>query len=83
MNKIFEGDVLDVLRKLDSDSIDLGITSPPYNKGRKGSKIVPAVIYDKFDDDLPEEIYQQQQIEVLNELYRVIKPGGSFFYNPI
>ena len=81
MNQIIKGDILDVLKTLKSDSIDLGITSPPYNKGRKGSKIVPAVVYDKFDDDLPEEVYQEQQIQVLNELYRVIKPGGSFFYN--
>ena len=56
MNKIIKGDVLDVLKTLESDSIDLGITSPPYNKGRKGSKIVPAVVYDKFDDDLPEVV---------------------------
>ena len=63
MNQILKGDILDVLKTLDSDSIDLGITSPPYNKGRKGSKIVPAVVYDKFDDDIPEEIYQEQQIE--------------------
>jgi site-specific DNA-methyltransferase (adenine-specific) len=81
MNEILKGDVLDVLKTLESDSIDLGITSPPYNKGKKGGPIVKSVVYDKFDDNLPEEVYQEQQIEVLNELYRVIKPGGSFFYN--
>jgi len=81
MNKILKGDVVDILKTLKDNSIDLGITSPPYNKGKKGGPIVPSVVYDKFDDNLPEEIYQDQQIEVLNELYRVIKPGGSFFYN--
>jgi site-specific DNA-methyltransferase (adenine-specific) len=30
---------------------------------------------------MPEEEYQSWQVEVLNELYRVIKEGGSFFYN--
>ena len=37
--------------------------------------------YDIASDKLPEDEYQQQQISVLNELFRVIKPGGSFFYN--
>ncbi|MEO0102904.1 MAG: site-specific DNA-methyltransferase, partial [candidate division WOR-3 bacterium] len=32
-------------------------------------------------DRLPEKVYQSQQIDVLNEIYRITKPGGSFFYN--
>ncbi len=39
------------------------------------------VVYTGATDNLPEEEYQRIQIEVLNELYRVIKPSGSFFYN--
>lgn len=39
------------------------------------------VIYAGATDNLPEDIYQDFQIKVLNELYRVIKRGGSFFYN--
>jgi modification methylase len=30
---------------------------------------------------MPEELYQQWQVEVLNECYRVLKPDGSMFYN--
>lgn len=30
---------------------------------------------------MPEELYQQWQIEVLNECYRVLKPNGSLLYN--
>ncbi|MFN3946580.1 MAG: hypothetical protein ACK4LA_00655 [Aquificaceae bacterium] len=37
------------------------------------------VIYEVAVDNLPEEEYQRIQIEVLNELYRITKPGGSFF----
>jgi len=43
--------------------------------------LVDKVVYKGASDNLPEEEYQRIQIEVLNELYRVIKPGGSFFYN--
>lgn len=81
INEILKGDVLDVLKQIDDDYFDLGVTSPPYNKGLKGGPIVKKVEYDSFDDNLPEEEYQEQQIEILNELYRSTKPGGSFFYN--
>ncbi len=36
LNKVIEGDVLEVLRTLPDESVDLGITSPPYNKKGKG-----------------------------------------------
>ena len=82
INKIIQGDALEVLKRLPSDSIDMGVTSPPYNKGEnKKGWLVKNVKYSNASDKLPEDKYQQIQIEVLNELYRVIKPGGSFFYN--
>ena len=81
-NKIIQGNALDVLKKLDSDFIDLGITSPPYNKGEKHKGwLVKNVKYNATSDNIPEEVYQEQQIEVLDEIFRVTKPGGSFFYN--
>jgi len=82
LNRIFCGDALEILREIPDDSIDLGITSPPYNKGEnKKGWLVNKVVYKNSKDNLPEDEYQQMQIKVLNELYRVIKPGGSFFYN--
>jgi site-specific DNA-methyltransferase (adenine-specific) len=39
------------------------------------------VVYNAVNDKKSEPDYQQEQILVLNELYRIIKPGGSFFYN--
>lgn len=75
------GNTLEELKKLQSDSVDMGVTSPPYNK--KGNKgwLVDQVVYSTYNDNMSEEEYQENQIDVLNELYRVIKPGGSFFYN--
>lgn len=81
-NKIILGDALEVLKKIDDDFVDLGITSPPYNKGEKQKGwLVKNVKYNIANDNIPEEIYQEQQIQVLNEIYRITKPGGSFFYN--
>ena len=78
---IIQGDTLETLRTLESDSVDMGVTSPPYNKRNVGGGIFRAIEYDKVSDNLPEDVYQQNQIDVLNELYRIIIPGGSFFYN--
>ena len=82
LNKITLGNTLDILKEIPDESVDLGITSPPYNKGeaQKGW-LVKNVLYDTASDKLTEEDYQQTQINVLNELFRVIKEGGSFFYN--
>lgn len=81
-NRLLKGDTLAVLQTLPAECVDLGVTSPPYNKQEKhDGGLVSKVIYDSFADKLPEAGYQQQQVDVLNEIHRITKPGGSFFYN--
>lgn len=82
LNKIYNEDCLETMAKMPDNFIDLTITSPPYNLGVKhhtGNKVFEA--YDEYIDDMPEDEYQQQQINVLNEIYRVTKQGGSIMYN--
>jgi modification methylase len=80
--RLILGDALTELQKLPENSFDVGITSPPYNKGeRHKGWLVKNVVYEGVRDIKNEKEYQDEQVEVLNELYRVIKPGGSFFYN--
>ncbi len=82
IDNFFTGDTLQVLRTFPDECVDLCITSPPYNKRSKSQGwLVSNVKYTHFDDHLPEEEYQQLQTQILNELFRVIKPGGSLFYN--
>jgi len=81
-NKIFCGDALTILKSLPDEIIDVGVTSPPYNKGEnKKGWLVANVKYKGASDKLPEDLYQKNQVEVLDEIFRIIKPGGSFFYN--
>ena len=76
------GEVSEVLKKLPDKIIDLGITSPPYNKQEKNNGgLVRNVVYKDFKDKLPEKVYQKQQAEILDEIFRITKEGGSFFYN--
>lgn len=73
------GDCLEYMQSIDNNTFDLCITSPPYNLGNKhhtGNKV-----FSPYPDNMNEADYQQQQINVLNELYRIIRPNGSLFYN--
>ena len=81
-SRLIVGDALAALRKLPDGICDVGVTSPPYNKGEKDKGwLVDAVKYKGASDAKPEPEYQDEQVAVLNELFRVMKPGGSFFYN--
>ena len=73
------GDCLEIMKTLDSESIDLIITSPPYNIGKMHSNHLQFGTYN--GNDMKESDYQAWQIEVLKECYRILKPSGSMFYN--
>lgn len=82
LNKTVQGDTLTVLKTLPNEIVDVGVTSPPYNKGEnKKGWLVKNVRYSGVTDKLPEKEYQENQVDVLNEIFRITKPGGSFFYN--
>lgn len=82
LNTIIVGDTLTELKGLPDSFFAVGVTSPPYNKGeRHKGWLVPNVVYDEASDRKDEPEYQDEQVAVLNELYRVTEPGGSFFYN--
>lgn len=81
-------DVLEGLRTLDDESIDIIITSPPYNKAGlngkcKGGKWKKTIDYggDINIDNKPEDEYQEWQLEILKECHRVLKKDGLMFYN--
>ena len=75
------GNCLELAQQLDDESINVTVTSPPYNKRGVGGGLFRKIEYDTFDDTLPEEEYQQQQIDLLNTLYDKTVTGGSLFYN--
>jgi len=82
LNKVIHGDALTVLKTFPDNIIDMGVTSPPYNKGEnKKGWLVTNVKYTGATDKLSEDVYQENQAAVLNEIYRITKPAGSFFYN--
>lgn len=89
---LYCGDNRVILPLLDEESIDVVVTSPPYNAGIERFKAsgfmkeAPMAKWiDKmaagYQDSLPEDEYQAQQVEVLDALHRVLTPSGSVFYN--
>lgn len=79
--KLMLGDVLEELKKIPDESIDMIFTSPPYNIDLSNSKGDFKLKYDNWDDNLEWSEYCEWQIKVLKECFRVIKKDGVMFYN--
>jgi len=92
LNKIYCGDCLEVMKDFPDESIDVIVTSPPYNKGHWSRNRNPnngfktksrRIEYGDFGDNLSPEDYEKQQREFITECLRILKPTGSLFYNHI
>lgn len=66
------GDVIDEMSKIPAGSIELAITSPPYNVGAG---------YSDYSDDREYQDYRKWLTGVWIELKRVLVPGGRFALN--
>ena len=63
---LYLGNCLDLLKKMPSQSVDLVVTSPPYCIGKA---------YEDPHNDI--KTFRDQHALLFNDLYRVVKPGGS------
>ena len=92
-NKIICGDVLEEMRKIPDSSIDIVVTSPPYNlknstgngmKDGRGGKWANAALqkgYSHHHDCMPHDEYVGWQRNCLTEMMRIIPDHGAIFYN--
>lgn len=78
INKIHNLDCLEGLKKIEDNFIDLIITSPPFNLGNTHHTGFKK--HKSYEDNMPEKDYQNWQIKVLNECFRVLKDEGSLIY---
>ncbi|MGI8840449.1 MAG: DNA-methyltransferase [Caulobacteraceae bacterium] len=60
------------MKQMAASSIDIVVTSPPYNLG---------IDYHRYDDRRPRQEYLDWLLKVGNAIKRVLKPDGSFFLN--
>ncbi len=66
------GDCLSGMAQLEAQSIDLVVTSPPYNLG---------IRYGKFADTADRASYLDWCVKWATQIRRLLRPGGSFFLN--
>jgi site-specific DNA-methyltransferase (adenine-specific) len=74
INKIIQGDCLEVMRKIPDNSVDVTFADPPFNLKKK---------YNSYYDKQEVEQYLSWSKEWLKEMVRITKPTGSIFVHNI
>lgn len=72
LNEIIHGNCLELMREFPENSIDLIVTSPPYNIGKP---------YANYNDKIDFKDYHNWLREICRQTYRIIKPNSSIFIN--
>ncbi len=87
------GDCIELMGRMPAESVDVIVTSPPYNiknstgnglKNGSGGKWPKAELingYDGHNDAMPHDEYVRWQRECLKAMMRVLKDDGAIFYN--
>ncbi len=95
LNKVHCGDCVEIMNKMPVGSVDLVVTSPPYNirnstggglRNGSGGKWKNAALLNgyaeaDYDDAMPHEEYVEWQRKCLTAMMRVLKEDGAIFYN--
>jgi modification methylase len=93
LNQVHQGDCIEFMDKLPTNSIKVIVTSPPYNlknstgngmKDGRGGKWSNAGLlngYSEHSDDMPHDSYVEWQRDCLNSMMRVLTDDGVIFYN--
>jgi modification methylase len=93
LNKVHQGDAVELMNQMPAGSVDLVVTSPPYNlrnstgngmKNGSGGKWTNAKLlegYDTTSDNLPHDVYVAWQRECLTAMMRLLPANGAIFYN--
>jgi adenine-specific DNA-methyltransferase len=66
-----ENDALALLRALPGESVQLFVSSPPYNIGKD---------YEGSEDAMSHVAYLAWQVSIIAEMTRALKPGGTIVY---
>jgi len=72
INKVINGDTIDVMSKMPEGWVDLVVTSPPYNVG---------IQYDTHNDEIVMDEYWEWSEKWLTEVYRLLKDDGRMAIN--
>ena len=94
IDQVHCGDALELMQRMPAASVDLVVTSPPYNlrhnmggfREKKtqggmwaGNGLVEG--YDGYEDNMEPAEYMKWQRECIQAMLRLLRPGGAIFYN--
>ena len=74
VNKIYQGDCLELFKNIPDNSVDMTFADPPFNLGKK---------YNSYKDNLKFEEYLNWCEKWISEMVRVTKPTGAIFVHNI
>ena len=72
INRVINGDTIDVMSEMPEGWVDLMVTSPPYNVG---------IAYDVHNDEIVMDEYWEWSEKWLTEVYRLLKDDGRIAIN--
>lgn len=72
INRVINGDAIDVMKEMPEGWVDLVVTSPPYNVG---------IQYDIHNDEIVMDEYWDWSEKWLTEVYRLLKDDGRVAIN--
>lgn len=93
LNRVHQGDTLEIMGNMPGKSVGVVVTSPPYNlknstgnglKDGRGGKWPNAGLikgYADHNDSMPHDAYVQWQRDCLSEMMRLLEDDGAIFYN--
>ncbi len=71
LGQLYESDCIDVMQQLEAESVDLAFADPPFNLGKHYRS--------NINDSLASHEYLEWCKGWLDEMVRVLKPGGALF----
>ena len=72
INKIYHGDCLEIMQQIPNETIDMVITSPPYNL---------QIEYNSYEDNLSKEDYLTWCARWIGKCADLLKDGGRIAIN--
>lgn len=84
VNKIYNMDCLEGMKMMEDDSVDIVLSSPPYNTARNGNERVIENYerrYDVYMEKRSNQEYQEWMIKIFEQFNRLLKENGCVLWN--
>lgn len=81
LNRIYNEDCIKTMGMMDNGSVDIILTSPPYNMTKRKGGNADTGRYDVYFDWMSEEDYIADTVDKFREFERIVRENGVVLYN--